>query len=66
MFWGVIPSLVPHVDTLEDMLASVEKEILERGTILPGQQVVVVCGFPVGAKCPPNLALLHTVGRLAP
>ena len=66
MLWGVIPSLVPHVDTLEDMLASVDKEILERGTVQPGQQVVVVCGFPVGAKCPPNLALLHTVGRLTP
>jgi pyruvate kinase len=64
MFWGVIPSLVPHVDTLEDMLASVEREILQRGTIQPGEQVVVVCGFPVGAKCPPNLALLHTVGSL--
>jgi pyruvate kinase len=63
MLWGVIPSLVPHVETLEDMLVSVEKEILERGTVQPGQQVVVVCGFPVGAKCPPNLALLHTVGK---
>lgn len=66
MLWGVIPSLVPHVDTLEDMLASVEKEILERRTVHPGQQVVVVCGFPVGAKCPPNLALLYTVGSLTP
>jgi len=25
--------------------------------------VVLVCGFPVGAIRPPNMALLHTVGE---
>jgi hypothetical protein len=24
---------------------------------------VLVCGFPVGAIRPPNMALLHTVGQ---
>ena len=28
-----------------------------------GDQVVMVCGFPVGAIRPPNMALLHTVGE---
>jgi len=28
-----------------------------------GEQVVLVCGFPVGAVRPPNMALLHTVGE---
>jgi hypothetical protein len=28
-----------------------------------GDQVVLVCGFPVGAVRPPNMALLHTVGE---
>jgi hypothetical protein len=28
-----------------------------------GDQVVLVCGFPVGALRPPNMALLHTVGE---
>ena len=61
MFWGVIPFLVPFANTLEAMLESVEKAILSTTTIQPGEQVVLISGFPVGALCPPNLALLHTI-----
>jgi len=61
MFWGVIPFLVPFANTLEAMLESVEKVILSTTTIQPGEQVVLISGFPVGALCPPNLALLHTI-----
>jgi hypothetical protein len=32
-------------------------------TVHPGDQVVLVCGFPVGAMVAPNMALLHTVGE---
>jgi len=28
-----------------------------------GDQVILVCGFPVGAVRPPNMALLHNVGE---
>jgi hypothetical protein len=31
--------------------------------VQPGDQVVLVCGFPVGAVRPPNMALLHTIGE---
>ena len=63
MFWGVIPFLVPFANTLEAMLDSVEKAILSTTTIQPGEQVVLISGFPVGALCPPNLALLHTIRK---
>jgi hypothetical protein len=36
--------------------------MLESGMVGAGEQVVVVCGFPVGAMRSPNMALLHTVG----
>lgn len=61
MLWGVIPFLVPHVNTVEEMLSSVEKIMLEANKVLPGQQIVLVSGFPVGGYCPPNLALLYTL-----
>jgi pyruvate kinase len=64
MFWGVTPYLVPFVDNLEGMLANIEEAIVNQSTVQPGQQVVMICGFPVGAKCPPNLALLYTVGTM--
>ena len=60
--WGVYPRLVPFANTLEDMIGHVDAALLDSG-IQQGEQVVVVCGFPVGAMRPPNMALLHTVGE---
>lgn len=61
MLWGVKPFMVPYADSLEAMLESVEDTMLKTTDIRPGQQIVLISGFPVGALCPPNLALLHTV-----
>ena len=58
--WGVKPQLVPYVHSLEDMLRLVDDALMK--TFRPGDQVVLVCGFPVGSKVAPNMALLHTVG----
>jgi pyruvate kinase len=58
--WGVTPHLVAYVDSLEKMILHVDEAL--RKTVKAGDQVVLVCGFPVGALRPPNLALLHTVG----
>ncbi len=58
--WGVTPQLVPHADSLESMLRDVDAALTNR--MKPGDQVVVVCGYPVGAMGAPNMALLHTVG----
>lgn len=60
--WGVSPRLVPFANTMEDMLRHVDSAMLQREMVKPGQQVVLVCGFPVGALRMPNMALLHTVG----
>ena len=59
--WGVQPHLTKYAVTMDDMLADVDAVLLRSG-IQSGQQVVLVCGYPVGAQRPPNLALLHTVG----
>jgi pyruvate kinase len=63
--WGVRPFFVPFVHSLEQMLASLESVAAASGTLRPGQQVVVVCSFPVGEVRPPNMALLHTLGARA-
>ncbi len=59
--WGVIPHHVPWADTVEEMIAHVEKALKEKETVQPGQQVVIVSGFPVRDFPQPNMALLHTV-----
>ena len=59
--WGVQPYLAKFATTMDDMIANVDAALLKSG-IQAGQQVVLVCGYPVGAQRPPNMALLHTVG----
>lgn len=61
LLWGVFPHLVPFADSLESMLESVERTIISSTSIQAHQQVVLISGFPVGAMCPPNLAMLHTI-----
>ena len=59
--WGIQPRLGKYARTIEQMIMDVDASLLQSG-IQSGQQVVLVCGFPVGAMRPPNMALLHTVG----
>jgi pyruvate kinase len=63
MYWGVTPILVPFASSIEDMVISVDKNLMEHKHLKAGQQVVLISGFPVGAMRLPNLALLHTVGE---
>jgi pyruvate kinase len=61
MGWGVVPHHVPWANTVEEMIEQVEKALKEKETVQPGQQVVIVSGFPVRDFPQPNMALLHTV-----
>jgi pyruvate kinase len=60
--WGVGPQLVPFVNSLEEMIDHVDQALMRSAVVQAGDQVVLVCGFPVGAVRPPNMALLYTVG----
>lgn len=62
LYWGVQPHLVPHAETIDGMLNVVEAAMIASTPIQQGQQVIVLCGFPVHAIRPTNMALLHTVG----
>ncbi|MBC8496843.1 MAG: pyruvate kinase [Chloroflexi bacterium] len=61
MMWGVTPHLVPPSETVEDMLAHVEAAMIAETSIHPGQEVVLIAGFPIGTRGPANFALLHTI-----
>jgi len=63
MFWGVVPHLVPKADSMERLLSHVDSAMLAETPIQRGQQVVLICGFPVTQLRPSNLVLLHTVGE---
>jgi pyruvate kinase len=63
LLWGVTPHLVPHAETVEEMLAHVEAAMISETTIKPGQEVTLIAGFPIGRQGPANFALLHTIGQ---
>lgn len=63
MYWGVTPYLVPHANTIDEMLNVVETALMATQTLEQGQQVVLICGYPVNEVRPTNLALLHTIGE---
>lgn len=65
MYWGISSHKIPHVNTIEEMIQVVEEEMLTANSIQPGQQVVLIFGYPVHEVRPTNMALLHTVGASA-
>lgn len=61
LYWGVMSFMVPLVTTMESMIDKVEETIIVSSPLEPGQQVIIISGFPVGDYRLPNFALLHTV-----
>ncbi len=59
--WGVEAHMVPFVNTVDEMVICIENALRASGRVQAGQQVVLVCGYPVGELRPPNMALLHTI-----
>ena len=63
LLWGVTSFLVPFAHSVEGMIAIVETAILSSTQVQPGEQVVVLTGFPIGTYRPPTIALLHTINE---
>jgi len=63
LLWGVQGYQVAESDTVEEMLIQVEKVIQQATPLETGQEVVLIAGFPVGARRPANFALLHKIGE---
>jgi pyruvate kinase len=61
MLWGITPYLIPHAETIEEMISHVDKVVIEGTPVQAGQEIVLIAGFPIHKMVPPNLALLHTV-----
>jgi pyruvate kinase len=62
LLWGVYPRLALHVNTLEEMLSVLENSLSQSSQVKVGEQVVLICGYPVNATLPTNMTLLYTLG----
>lgn len=64
MLWGTTPYLIPHAESIEEMISHVDTAVIEGTPVKEGQEIVLIAGFPIDKMVPPNLALLHTVQSL--
>ena len=46
LVWGVIPHLVPHCDTYEEMIELAREAVLQRDLAQVGDRVLVTAGVP--------------------
>ncbi len=61
LVWGVVPFLVAHADTYEQMAAMARKVLLEQGIAKPGDRVVVTAGVPFDVPGTTNNLKVETV-----
>jgi pyruvate kinase len=62
--YGVFPLLAPEVGSTDEMLAQMDRLLVDRGILQPGQLVVFVAGQPIGRPGTTNLMKLHRIGEL--
>ena len=61
LVWGVVPFLVPHVDSYEQMAALAKQVLLAEGIAKPGDRVVVTAGVPFDVPGTTNNLKVETV-----
>ena len=61
LVWGVIPELVPHFNTYEEMIDGALEVVRRRGLAQPGQRVLVTAGVPFDKTRTTNLLKVEVV-----
>jgi pyruvate kinase len=62
--YGVFPILAPEVASTDEMLAQMDRLMLQQGRLHAGDSVVFVAGQPIGRVGTTNLMKLHRIGEL--
>jgi pyruvate kinase len=62
--YGVQPVLAPEVGSTDEMMAQMDRLLIDRGHLRVGDAVVFVAGQPVGRPGTTNLMKLHRIGEL--
>jgi pyruvate kinase len=64
LYWGVTPIILKVRRTTDDMIAGVERAMLRRKLVKPGDLIVITAGVPVGVAGSTNLMKIHHVGEV--
>lgn len=61
--WGVIPLVIPVVQTIDDMIEQVDRRLLDEGYVARGDTILIIAGAPVGGSGDTNMMKLHRIGE---
>jgi pyruvate kinase len=61
LVWGVVPELVPHATSYDEMVAMALDAVKQRGLAKSGDQVVVTAGVPFDVPGTTNSLKVETV-----
>jgi pyruvate kinase len=59
--WGVVPELVPHANSYDEMVKLALDVVRKRGLAKPGDKVVVTAGVPFDVPGSTNTMKVETV-----
>lgn len=60
LYWGVQSFLTPTANNLDEILSIIENTVSQPDHLKSGDQVVLICGYPVQKFRSANLVMLHT------
>ena len=63
LVWGVIPMLVPHFNTTDEMIGTVVRAANRSGMVARGDSLVIIAGVPFGIGGQTNFLKVHVVGE---
>ena len=61
LWWGITPHVIPLMTNIEDMIATVSRQIGEEGLAQRGDKVVIMGGMPVTGPARTNFIKLHQI-----
>jgi pyruvate kinase len=61
LMWGVVPELVPHCDSYDDMMVLAREVVVRRGLAMPDDRVIVTAGVPFDVPGTTNLLKVERI-----
>lgn len=65
LIWGVLPVIVPEMNSTDEMLEIVHQAVISTQTVEPGDAVVITASVPVAAHGSTNMMKVHRVEEVA-
>jgi pyruvate kinase len=62
--YGITPIIAPQMASTDEMMAQMDRVLLEKGYVKPRDSVVFVAGQPIGRPGTTNMMKLHRVGEI--